>query len=185
MTHADPNPAEWLTSHAALLPVSGDALDLACGRGRHAVWLAGRGLRVTAVDRDAEAVATLSTAARERALPITARVVDLEQPGTDIGREIYDVIVGVHYLHRPLFPAILAALRPGGILIYETFTRSQARRGKPTNPAFLLEPGELRTLTAGLDVLDEREGEFGNRDVAAVVCRKPVSTPRRSLRALS
>ena len=185
MTHADPIPAEWLTSHAPLLPASGDALDMACGRGRHAVWLAGRGLRVTAIDRSAEAIAALSAAACEHALQLEAQVVDLEQPDADLGREAYDVIVGVHYLHRALFPAIVAALRPGGILIYETFTRAQARRGKPTNPAFLLEPGELRTLTAGLEMLDEREGEFGNRDVAAIVCRKPVPTRRRSIRAPS
>ena len=185
MTHTDPIPTDWLTGHAALLPANGNALDIACGRGRHAMWLAGRGLRVTAVDRSAEAIAALSVAAREHALPLETQVVDLEQPGADLGREVYDVIVGVHYLHRPLFPAIRAALRPEGILIYETFTRAQARRGKPTNPAFLLEPGELRTLTAGLEVLDEREGEFGNRDVAAIVCRKPLPTGRRSIRAPS
>jgi SAM-dependent methyltransferase len=178
MTHADSAPTDWLTAHAALLPASGDALDIACGRGRHALWLADQGLRVTAVDRNGEAIAALSAAAREHALPIAAQVVDLERPGTDLGRDVYDVIVGVHYLHRPLFPAFVAALRPGGLLIYETFTRAQARRGKPTNPAFLLAPGELRTLTAGLTVIDEREGEFGNRDVAAIVCRKPAPTPR-------
>jgi len=80
--------------------------------------------------------------------------------------------VAVHYLHRPLFPHLLAALRPGGILVYETFTQAQARRGKPTNPAFLLEPGELRALTAGLTILAWREGEFGGRDVASIVCRR-------------
>ncbi len=173
MTHTDPAPTDWLTSHVALLPASGDALDSACGRGRHALWLAAQGFRVTAVDRDEGAIAALSAAARERALPIATHVLDLERPGADLGRDVYDVIVGVHYLHRPLFPALVAALRPGGLLIYETFTRAQARRGKPSNPAFLLEPGELRTLTAGLTVIDEREGEFGNRDVAAIVCRKP------------
>jgi tellurite methyltransferase len=71
-----------------------------------------------------------------------------------------------------LFPHLLAALRPGGILVYETFTQAQARRGKPTNPAFLLEPGELRALTAGLTILAWREGEFGGRDVASIVCRR-------------
>lgn len=178
MTHTNPAPTDWLTAHAALLPASGDALDVACGRGRHAVWLAARGLRVTAVDRDEETIAALAATARDRALPIAAQVVDLERPGADLGRDVYDVIVGVHYLHRPLFRALIAALRPGGMLIYETFTRAQARRGKPTNPAFLLQPGELRTLTAGLTVVDEREGEFGNRDVAGIVCRKPGATRR-------
>lgn len=178
MTHTDSAPTDWLTAHAALLPARGDALDVACGRGRHALWLAARGLRVTALDRDEEAIAALAATARDRALPLVAHVVDLERPGADLGRDVYNVIVAVHYLHRPLFPALVAALRPGGMLIYETFTRAQARRGKPTNPAFLLEPGELRTLTAGLTVVDEHEGEFGNRDVAAIVCRKPASTPR-------
>ena len=169
-------PADWLTSHAALLPPRGEALALACGRGRHAMWLARHGLHVTALDRSDEAIAALAHAAREQELSIDAHVVDLEQPGVDLGGSRYDVIVGVHYLHRPLFPAIIAALRSGGLLVYETFTRAQARRGKPSNPAFLLEPGELRTLTAGLIVLAEREGEFGGRDVAAIVCRKPPTT---------
>jgi SAM-dependent methyltransferase len=170
-------PADWLTSHAAWLPAHGQALDLACGRGRHAVWLARHGFQVTAVDRSEEAIAAVAAVAREQRLPIDARVVDLERPGgVDLGKDRYDVIVGVHYLHRPLFPAIIAALRPGGVLIYETFTRAQARRGKPSNPDFLLEPGELRTLTSGLIVLSEREGEFGGRDVAAIVARKPPTT---------
>ena len=166
-------PTDWLTGHAALLPSGGDALDIACGRGRHALWLARHGLRVTAIDRSEEAIASVAEAARQQALPVEARVADLEQPDADLGQTAYDVIVVVHYLHRALFPAIVAALRPQGLLLYETFTRAQAKRGKPTNPAFLLEPGELRKLTAGLIVLDEREGEFGNRDVAAIVCRKP------------
>jgi tellurite methyltransferase len=176
MHHADPEPTDWLTSHAALLPARGDALDLACGGGRHAMWLARQGLRVTAVDRSEAAIAAVAAAAREQALSIDARVIDLEQPDASLGREAYDIIVGVHYLHRALFPAIEQALRPGGILMYETFTRAQARRGRPTNPAFLLEPGELRRLTSGLIVIDEREGEFGDRDVAAIVCRKANAT---------
>ena len=167
-------PTDWLTEHAALLPSDGAALDIACGAGRHAVWLAGHGLRVTALDRSEAAIASLTEAARLQDLRIDARVADLEQADPALGEATFDVIVGVHYLHRPLFPALVTALRPHGLLIYETFTRAQARRGKPTNPAFLLEPGELRTLTAGLMVLDEREGEFGNRDIASIVCRKPL-----------
>ena len=81
----------------------------------------------------------------------------------------YDLIVVVHYLHRALFPALRSALRPGGILVYETFTRAQALLGKPTNPAFLLEPGELRNLVAPLEVLVEREGEFEGRMLASVI----------------
>ena len=167
-----PVPAAWLVDHASLLPQAGAALDVACGRGRHALWLAARHLRVRAVDRDPDAITALAASARARGLPIEAEARDLELAPVDLGPGQYDLIVCVHYLHRPLFPALLDALRPGGLLVYETFTRAQARRGKPTNPAFLLEPGELRVLTRGLSVVDEREGAFDGRDVASIVCRK-------------
>lgn len=165
-------PAEWLERHAPLLPASGRALDVACGRGRHARWLAARGLDVDAVDVDPGAVAALNSEARARGLSIHARAADLESGADGLPLATYDVVVVTCYLHRPLFPALLAALRPGGLLIYETFTRAQARRGKPTNPAFLLEPGELRRLVAPLEILGEREGVFDNRDVASVVARR-------------
>ena len=165
-------PAAWLVAHEQLLPTTGDALDAACGRGRHALWLAARDLRVRAIDRDERVLLTLRETARAGCLQIDIEARDLELAAVDLGRDRYDLIVCVHYLHRPLFPALLAALRPGALLVYETFTRAQARRGKPTNPAFLLEPGELRVLTRGLTVLDEREGEFDGRDVASIVCRK-------------
>jgi SAM-dependent methyltransferase len=162
-------PAGWLTQHAHLLPAAGTALDVACGRGRHALWLAGRGLVVEAIDRDAEAITALNALAQERDLPLHARVADLESGTPGLGAGAYDVIVAVHYLHRPLFPALVAALRPGGLLIYETFTRAQAARGKPTNPAFLLEPGELPRLVAPLEVIASREGTFDDREVASIV----------------
>jgi len=168
---ANGEPCEWLVAHAALLPRSGVALDVACGRGRNAFWLASRGLSVHAVDRDETAVSHVRAVASAAGLTIDARVQDLEVLALDLGRARYDTIVAVHYLHRPLFPHLIAALRPGGLLVYETFTQAQARRGKPKNPAFLLEPGELRSLTAGLTILAWREGEFGGRDVASIVCR--------------
>jgi SAM-dependent methyltransferase len=164
-------PTPWLVAHQALLPGRGEALDVACGRGRNALWLAERGLDVHAVDRDAEAIDAVRREANARHLPIVAGVCDLEAPGVSLGRARYDVIVVVHYLHRPLRPALIEALRPGGLLIYETFTRDQALRGKPMNPDFLLEKGELRRLVAPLTVLDYREGEFEGRDVASVVAR--------------
>ncbi len=166
-------PARWLTEHARLLPGSGDALDVACGRGRHALWLGSRGYRVRAVDRNPALVHALADEAARRGLPIRADVVDLESGPVALGTDAFDVIVVVHYLHRPLFPSLLQALRPGGTLVYQTFLRQQALRGKPTNPAYLLEPGELRELVAPLDVLVEREGEDEGRVVASVVARKP------------
>jgi tellurite methyltransferase len=177
-------PSSWLLANADLLqPAStcaqGEpaaprmrALDVACGRGRHALLLALAGLDVRAVDRGAEAVAGLRWAAARLELPIAAEIVDLEAPAVDLGDALYDVIVCVHYLHRPLFPALRHALKPGGILIYETFTTAQAARGKPTNPDFLLQPGELRRLAAPLAILREREGDFEGRFVASIAARR-------------
>jgi SAM-dependent methyltransferase len=171
-------PASWLTANAHLLPTEGDALDVACGRGRHALWLGARGLRVRAIDRDTAAVAAVNEAARSRHLPVHAHVVDLEVGETSLPEQAYDLIVVVHYLHRPLVPALVAALRPRGMLVYETFTRAQAARGKPTNPAFLLERGELTRLVSPLRVLVEREGDVGNRSIASVIaCRPPREGP--------
>jgi SAM-dependent methyltransferase len=103
---------------------------------------------------------------------VQADVVDLEAGEVDLGREAYDLIVVVHYLHRPLFPALLRALAPGGYVLYETFTVDQARRGRPSNPDFLLRHGELRERLAPLAILRERDGPVEGRDVASVMARK-------------
>jgi len=164
-------PCHWLVDNRHFLPRAGEALDIACGSGRHAIWLAESGLTTTAVDRDAVAMESLSQEAARRGLALSAKVVDLENGQPFLEPRSFDVIVGVHYLHRALFPALVAALRPGGVLVYETFTRAQAARGKPTNPAFLLEPGELMDLVRPLEILAYREGDFEGRMVASVVGR--------------
>src|SRR4051812_9846988 len=107
-------PCAWLTDHAALLPSPATALDVACGRGRHAVWLAERGFSVVALDRNVDALRALQHLAKARTLPIRASVRDLESGAPSLGTATFDVIVVIHYLHRPLIPALLAALRPGG-----------------------------------------------------------------------
>jgi len=81
----------------------------------------------------------------------------------------------VRYLHRPLVPVLIRALRPGGLLVYETFTRAQAARGRPTNPAFLLEPGELLTLVEPLEILSSREGDYDGGMIASVIARRGVT----------
>jgi rhodanese-related sulfurtransferase len=168
-------PSSWVVENADLLPRQGKALDLACGTGRHACLLAAIGLEVHAVDRDAGKVETLRQLANTSSWRLEAEVVDLEDGTADLGDERYDLVLGVHYLHRPLFPSFVRSLRPGGLLLYETFTVNQARRGKPTNPDFLLRPGELLDLVAPLEVLRNREGEFDGRDVAAVAARKQMT----------
>jgi SAM-dependent methyltransferase len=166
------SPVSWLVQHADLLPREGRALDVASGGGRHALWLAERGLATLAVDRDVDAVRALNDVARARDLPVRAEVRDLEGGDNPFRGSTFDVIVVVHYLHRPLFPALIAALAPGGLLVYETFTRAQAARGKPTNPDFLLEAGELVELVRPLEVLVSREGDYDGRMVASVIARR-------------
>ena len=97
---------------------------------------------------------------------------DLEtNPPPDLGHARYIAVLSFNYLHRPLFPALRHALEPGGRLFCETFTTAQATRGKPTNPDFLLRPGELGELVA-LTILRAREGEFDGRFVASVVAER-------------
>lgn len=160
------DPAAWVVENEVLLPRAGRALDVASGAGRHALWLAARGLQVTALDRDPARIAAL------RDLGIDARVADLEAPGATLPADAFAIVVVVNYLHRALFPSLVGALAPGGLLVYETFTAEQARLGRPTNPDFLLEPGELRRRLAGLTVLREREGVHDGRAVASIVARR-------------
>lgn len=161
-------PSSWLLASADLLPPGrGRALDVACGRGRHALLLAAAGFAVHAVDRDDAALASLETAARRLDLPVTVARVDLEDGVPDLGRG-YVLATVFHYLHRPLFPTLVDALAPGGLLLYETFTVDQAAVGHPRNPDFLLEHGELARLVSPLEVLRERDGVFEGRQVAGV-----------------
>jgi len=170
-------PSSWLLENLDLLPRAGRSLDVACGRGRHALLLAAAGFPVEAVDRDAGLIDELRATAERLELPIRAEVRDLEAGTADLGTDAYDLVLVFHYLHRPLFPALVRALAPGGLLLYETFTVEQARRGRPKNPDFLLEPGELRRIVAPLVVLREREGEFEGRMVAGVAARKAQDRP--------
>ncbi len=171
--YAVAGPSSWLVENADLLPRGGRTLDLACGSGRHALLLASAGLSVRAVDVDPSKIASLRALAARLGLTLEAEVVDLEAGGADLGDAAYDLVLGIHYLHRPLFPPILAALKAGGVLLYETFSVDQAARGRPTNPDFLLEHGELRRLVAPLEILRERDGTFEGRSVAGIVARKP------------
>lgn len=168
-------PSAWLLSCGDLLPARGEVLDVACGRGRHALLLASVGLQVRAVDSDAGKIREVNATAKRLGLPVQAEHLDLETPGADFAEAAYDLVVGIHYLHRPLFPALLRAVRPGGLLIWETFTVEQASRGKPTNPDFLLRPGELRTLVAPLEILREREGDHEGRFISSVAARRAAS----------
>lgn len=140
-------PSAWVARFARLIP-RGEVLDLACGGGRHARLLAGLGYQVLAVDRDA--------AALERAEGQGIHILQVDLENGEEGRISWPFepgrfsgIVVTNYLHRPLFPHILASLAPDAVLIYETFAQGNERFGKPSNPDFLLRPGELLDLAHG------------------------------------
>jgi rhodanese-related sulfurtransferase len=161
-------PSSWVIENADLLAGRSAALDVASGRGRHALLLAAAGFRVRAVDVDAKRLAELSETAGRLDLAIDTEVGDLEQGDVDLGEALYDLIVVVNYLFRPLFPALVRALAPDGLLLYETFTIHQIGRGHPNNRAFLLEPGELPALVAPLHVVRARQGEYDGRMLSSV-----------------
>ena len=164
----------WLTDNRDLWQTQGRVLDVACGRGRHALLLAQSGLRIRAIDRDPDAIAGLGAEADRLGLPIETDVVDLEtDPPPSLGESLYDMIVVFNYLHRPLMPMLRAAVKPGGRIFYETFTTRQAERGKPRNPAFLLKEGELQELMKPFVILRSREGDIDGRFIASIVAERP------------
>ncbi|MEY5098651.1 MAG: hypothetical protein RJA36_1370 [Pseudomonadota bacterium] len=155
--HDNQAPSEWVRRWSHLIPDrpgGARVLDLACGRGRHSRWLMRQGHQVTAVDRDAEALAGLA----ELAPWVRTLQADLEHaPWPLAGRE-FEAVVVTNYLWRPLWPDILASLAPGGLLVYETFAHGNASVGKPARPDFLLQPGELLQVCAGLRVVGFEDG---------------------------
>jgi SAM-dependent methyltransferase len=147
-------PSPWIVRWADLFPERARVLDLACGGGRHARLFAACGHSVLAVDRDPGAIAAL---AGEPA--IEARTVDLEQGEWPLAGESFDAIVVTNYLHRPLFPHLAAALRPGGVLLYETFAAGNEKFGRPSRPEFLLDGAELlRAFGAELEIVAFEQG---------------------------
>lgn len=165
--------SHWVRRHAPLI-LPGEVLDLACGGGRHARLLASLGHPVLALDRDQLALA------KAEGPGITTLQADLEQPGApwpfDAGR--FSGIVVTNYLHRPLMLDLLASLSPDGVLIYETFAIGNELMGKPSNPAFLLQPGELLDLAGanGLRIVAFEEGVVQLPKAAMVqrlCCAKP------------
>ena len=143
-SHGFAPPSDWVVRWTPLLPPAAQVLDVACGHGRHVHWLASAGHRVTAIDRDPALLAPLAGLA-------TTLAADLEADPWPLPGRRFDAVVVTNYLWRALFPALKAAVAPGGLLIYETFAQAHAALGRPRRPEFLLRPGEL------IDVL--RDGE--------------------------
>lgn len=139
----DTEPSAWVRRFAHLVSQRARVLDLAAGGGRHTRFFAARGAHVTAVDRDAAALAALAAIDG-----VTTRAVDLESDPWPFADARFDAIVATNYLHRPLLAQLRGALAPAGVLLYETFAQGNEAHGRPSNPAFLLAAGELLALAA-------------------------------------
>lgn len=175
-SHTEPRAASVLVANRHLLPTSGMALDLACGLGGNALLLAEHGLEVEAWDISPVAVDKLRGLCG--GLAVKARTLDLMTAPLPTNR--FEVIVVSYFLQRSLVPAIIAALRPGGLLFYQTFNHIQLGRG-PSNPDYRLQENELLKLFAGLNIRYYREDATagdatqGVRDEALLVAQKPRS----------
>lgn len=173
----------WVRRWSHLVAPGAQVLDVACGRGRHIRWFAQRGCRVTGVDRDAAATEPLLALAE-------IIVADIEASPWPLPGRRFDAVVVTNYLWRELLPTLIESLASGGVLIYETFALGQHSVGKPSNPAFLLRPGELLAAAQGLRVVAYECGFLTPPDryvqrIAAV--REPFDAPpltRYSLEAL-
>ena len=187
MTHSIANPASFLVDNIALferLEISTGVLDLACGTGRNGLFLLSHNVPVIFADNNETSLqsiaAALEAAGRDAkgsecwSIDFEA---DLSEGHNPLAGRVFDAVVVFNYLHRPLFPAIKAAVRPGGLLLYETFTVEQRRFGRPRNPDFLLKCGELGQTFADWECIEEFEGELSEPDraVARIIARKPAT----------
>lgn len=156
--HASP----WVARFAPLVRPQGAVLDVACGGGRHCQLFLALGHAVTGIDKD------IAFTRAEGAELIAA---DLEDGSLwPLPGRLFDALVVTNYLWRPLFPALLGALADGGVLIYETFAQGNEAFGRPRNPDFLLQRGELLRLAAGLTIVAYEDGVVEDRAVIQRIC---------------
>ena len=140
--HAESAPSPWVARFAALIPSGGRVLDVACGSGRHARFLAASGHAVEAVDRDIGGFLDIPAS-------VHVREADIESGPWPYAGEKFAGMVVTNYLHRPLMAALVACVAPGGAFIYETFAAGNEKYGRPSRPDFLLQPGELLEVVRG------------------------------------
>jgi SAM-dependent methyltransferase len=170
--HQPPSP---LLDRARVWLPPGCALDLACGNGRHTLWLARHGWSAIGIDFAFAGLRNLMHSAHAEGLPVAAIQADLEQ--LPLPRDRFDVVVNIRYLQRSLFPSLQASVRRGGVIVFETFLREHGALGHPRNPAFLLDPGELAARFSQFETLLYDEGrcetESGPAFLARAVMRRP------------
>jgi tellurite methyltransferase len=173
-------PRDSLLAHLSVLKEpawSQPVLDLACGTGEEGLKLVNQGIPVVFADRSGTALEAVKQQIAGSDLPCRIWQVDLERVGINpFAGTYFGAIICFRYLHRPLFPALLDAVIPGGMVVYETFTTENRRYGRPNNPDFLLQPGELKALFKGWEVIHYYEGTQLNpeRAIAQIIARKPI-----------
>jgi SAM-dependent methyltransferase len=149
--HEIDSPSPWVTRWAGLIRPGGRVLDVACGHGRHLHYLRSLGFSVVGVDRNEAALGALKGAGE-------THVADIESGPWPFASASFDGVVVTNYLHRPIFRSLVDALLPGGVLIYETFAQGNERYGRPSNPEFLLRPGELLRSLEPLAIVAFEQG---------------------------
>ena len=175
--HASAEPSTWVKRWSVLVPDGASVLDVACGSGRHVRWFGARGARVTALDPDAAALATLREGPDAAAEVIVA---DIENAPWPLAGRSFDAVVVTNYLWRALLPQIVASVAAGGVLIYETFARGNETVGRPANPDYLLAPGELLRATDGLRTVAYEDGFVAGPPARFVQRIAAVRKPARS-----
>ncbi len=168
--HGSAPPSAWLLRWAHLLQPGSTLLDVACGSGRHVRWLAERGVRVTALDRDEQAVQSL----RDLAEVIVA---DIEGEPWPFPHRQFDAVLITNYLWRPLWPTLLNSVAPGGLYIHETFAAGNQSVGRPSRADFLLLPGELLRTCADWRVIAYEDGfaQAPERYLQRIVAARPMA----------
>jgi SAM-dependent methyltransferase len=175
--HPSSPPSPWVQRWSHLLPAGATVLDVACGQGRHVHWFVQRGCKVTGVDRQPEALAKLPA----QAIAIEA---DIESGSWPLAGQSFDLVLVTNYLWRPLMATLVSSVRPGGLLIYETFALGNETVGRPANPDFLLKPGELLELTRPMQAVAFEQGFLTSPDrfvqrIVAVHSGPPGAAPPR------
>jgi tellurite methyltransferase len=160
-------PTEFLVAHADL--IHGRVLDVAAGSGRNALFLARRGNAVDAIDISFTGLHSARAAATAEGIELRAVQADLECFPLPVAR--YDAAINIRYLQRSLFEPLQRAVKPGGIILFETFLIDQQMFEHPRNPAHMLQHGELRRAFAGCEILVYSEGLVGSADGSAYLAR--------------
>lgn len=168
-------PSPWVQRWSHLVPPGGRVLDVACGSGRHLRWFYERNHAVTGVDIAPSAINSIAHLGR-------AVQADIEGGPWPFAGESFDAVVVTNYLWRPRLPDIVAAVAPGGVLLYETFAAGNETVGKPSRPDFLLQPGELLTACAGLQVVAYQNGfvDTPPRFVQRIAAVRPAAIPQEN-----